>query len=86
MSESGQTETRETFSLSSDSLCLRTPVIGCKAPVLRPVKTLGVAAATGVIRHRVHRLLSKRIDGVVSNPANRHTAAPFPPLLPWCVQ
>ncbi len=65
--QSGQTETRETFSLSSDSLRLRTRVIGCKAPELRPVKTLGIAAATGVIKHRVHReLLSNRADGVVS--------------------
>lgn len=61
-------ERRSLFILICSVSGLQTCLIGCKAPELRPVKILRVAAATGVIKqHRVHReLLSNRADRVGS--------------------
>lgn len=59
-------ERRSLFILICSVSGLQTCLIGCKAPELRPVKILRVAAATGVIKqHGVHReLLSNRADRV----------------------
>lgn len=59
---------RSLFILICSVSGLQTCLIGCKAPELRPVKILRVAAATGIIKqHRVHReLLSNRADRVGS--------------------